>query len=84
MNKSCVLQVDAGDIGLGGALLQEGQPVVFTSSTLSATEINYAPIEKERLAIKEACTKFHQYLYGKQDVVFHSPTNSLKSSSKNL
>jgi len=47
-----VLQVDASDPGLGGALLQDGQPVAFTSSTLSATEVKYAPIEKECLAIK--------------------------------
>ena len=56
-NKPCVLQVDASDTGLGGALLEDGQPVAFTSSTLSATEINYAPFEKESLAIKVACTK---------------------------
>ena len=44
----------ASDTGLGGALLQDGQPAAFTSSTLSATEVNYAPIEKECLAIKVA------------------------------
>ena len=37
VKKPCVLQVDASDTGLGGALLQGGQPVAFTSSTLSAT-----------------------------------------------
>ena len=31
VNKPCVLQVDASDTGLGGALLQDGQPVAFTS-----------------------------------------------------
>ena len=58
-NKPCVLQVDASDSGLGGALLQDGQPVAFTSSTLSLTEVNYAFIEKGYLAIKVACTKFY-------------------------
>ena len=52
MNKPCVLEVDASDTGLGRALLKEGQPVAFTSSALSATEINYASIEKECLALK--------------------------------
>ena len=47
VNKPCVLQVDASDIGLGGALLQDGQPVAFTNSTLPANEANYGPIEKE-------------------------------------
>ena len=83
VNKPCVLQVDASDTGLGGALLQDGQPVAFTSSTLSATEVNYAPIEKECLAIKVACTKFYQYLYGKQDVVVHSDHQPLETISKN-
>ena len=46
----CVLQVDASETGLGGALLQDGEPVAFISSTLSAAEVNYAPIEKECLA----------------------------------
>ena len=72
VNKPCVLQVDASDTGVGGALLQDGQPVDFTTSTLSATEVNYAAIKKEGLAIKVACTKFDHYLNGKQDVVVHS------------
>ena len=73
VNKPGVLQVDASDTGLGGVLLQDGQPVAFTSSTLSATEVNYAPIEKECLAIKVACKKFYQYLYGKQETIFKKP-----------
>ena len=79
VNKPCVLQVDVSDSGLGGALLQDGQPVAFTSSTLSATEANYAAIDKECLAIKVACTKFYQYLYGKQDVVVHSDHQPLET-----
>ena len=82
VNKPCVLQVDASDTGLGGALLQDGQPVAFTSSTLSAAEVNYAPIEKEFLAIKVAGTKFYQYLYGKQDVVVHSDHQPLETIFK--
>ena len=82
MKKPYVLQVDASDTGLGGALLQDGQPVAFTSSTLSATEVNYAPIEKECLAIKVACTKFYQYLYGKQDVIVHSDHQPLETIFK--
>ena len=79
VNKPCVLQVDALDTGLGGALLQNDKPVAFTSLTLSATEVNYAPVEKECLAIKVACTMFCQYLYGKQDVVVHSDHQPLET-----
>ena len=82
VNEPCVLQVDASDTGLSGALLQDGKPVAFTSSTLSATEVNYAPIEKECSAIKVACTKFYQYLYGKQDVVVHSDHQPLETIFK--
>ena len=64
VNKTCVLQVDTSGTGLRGALLQAGQRVAFTSSTLSATEVNYAPNKKECLAIKGACRKFYPYLYG--------------------
>ena len=77
-----MLQVDASDTGLGGALVQDGQPVAFTSSTLTATEVNYAPTEKERLAIKVACTKFYQYLYGKQYFVVHSDQQPLETIFK--
>ena len=49
VNKPCVLQVDASDTGLGGALLQDGQPVAFTSSALSATEINFLCAYRKRV-----------------------------------
>ena len=77
-----MLQVDASDTGLGGALLQDSEPVAFTSSTLSAAEVNYAPIEKECLAINVGCTKFYQYLYGKKDVIVHSDHQPLETIFK--
>ena len=45
------------------------------ASALSATELDYATIEKECVAIKVACTKFYQYHYGKQDLIHsdHQP-----------
>ena len=46
-----VLQCDASDTGLGAVLLQEGLPVMYSSRALTATERNYAQIEKEFLAI---------------------------------
>jgi hypothetical protein len=32
---------DASDLGLGGVLLQEGQPVAFESRKLKDAELNY-------------------------------------------
>ena len=45
------IQVDASEDGIGGVLLQNDQPVCFTSHTLNSTEKNYTQIEKECLAI---------------------------------
>ena len=45
------IQCDASESGLGVTLLQEGQPVAFTSRSLSTAERQYAQIEKECLAI---------------------------------
>lgn len=61
--KPITLQTDASDYGLGGVLLQDGKPVAYTSHTMSKTELNYAVIEKECLAILVTCTKFDKYIY---------------------
>ena len=76
------LQVDASDSAIGGVLLQDGHPVCFTSHTLSATEKNYAQIEKECLAIVSCMEKWHHYLYGKQDVTVHSNHQPLETIFK--
>ena len=48
--KPVVVQVDASQVGLGAALLQEGKPIAFASKSLSPTEQRYANIEHEMLA----------------------------------
>ena len=45
-----VVQCDASDTELGAVFLQEGSPVMYSSRALTATERNYAQIEKELLA----------------------------------
>ena len=42
-----VLQCDAYDTELGAVLLREGLPVLYSSRALTATELNYAQIDKE-------------------------------------
>ena len=66
VSKEVTLQCDASQSGLGAALLQEGQPVAFTSRSLTTTEKNYAQIEKELLAIVHACERFDLYLFGRE------------------
>ena len=42
------IQVDASQVGLGAALLQNGKPMAFASKALTETECRYANIERER------------------------------------
>ena len=65
-SKPVTLQCDASDSGLGYSLLQEGQPVAYGARGLTATEKNYAQIEKEMLAIVVGCEKYDQYIFGRK------------------
>ena len=51
--------------------MQQGKPIAYASRSLSSSEVNYAQIEKELLAIVFACSKFHYYIYG-----FHTKIQS--------
>ena len=79
VRKSATIQADASQSGLGCGLMQQGRPVAFASRALTDAEQNYSQIEKEMLAICFACTKFHQYIYGKcTDVqTDHRPLESI-------
>ena len=50
-NKDHIIQTDASKTGLGAVLLQEGQPVVYASRTLTDTEHRYSNIERELLGV---------------------------------
>ena len=76
------MQVDASEDAIGGVLLQQDQPICFTSHTLSNTEKQYAQIEKECLAIVTCMNKWHQYLYGKQHITVHTDHQPLESIFK--
>ena len=87
LGKPVVLQVDASEEGLGGALLQpnaEGklQPVAFRSNSLSSTEQRYSQIEKECLAICNTFGKFDHWLFGKSDITVHTDHQPLETIYK--
>ena len=82
VTKPMTLQVDASEEAIGGVLLQEGQPVCFTSHTLDSTEKNYAQIEKECLAIVTGMNKWHQYLFGKKYITIHTGRQPLETIFK--
>ena len=63
------LQCDASMHGLGACLMQDGHPVAYASRSLTPTEVQYAQIEKELLAIVFGMEKFETYLYGRKVLV---------------
>lgn len=67
--KQLTLTVDASKDGIGCALCHDKRPIAFSSATLTSCQQNYAQIEKELFAILVGCTKFHQYIYGRQIIV---------------
>ncbi|XP_033646576.1 uncharacterized protein LOC117305808 [Asterias rubens] len=69
VKKPITVTCDASKFGLGAACLQEGDPIAYASRTMTDTEQRYAQIEKELLAVVFACTKFHDYIYGKDIIV---------------
>ena len=62
------ISVDASSKGMGAVLLQNQSPIAYASKSLTATQQNYAQIEKEMLAIVFGCQKFHDYVYGLPNV----------------
>ena len=61
-DKPFTLECDASDHTIAAILNQDGRPVSFFSRTLSKSEINYPPIEKEALAIIESVRKYSYLL----------------------
>ena len=86
------MQCDASQAGLGAALIQNGQPVVYASRALTPTETRYAQIEKEFLSIVFTCDRFDAYVFSRDLVNMetdHKPlepifTKSLAATPKRL
>ena len=75
------IQVDASQVGLGAALLQNGKPIAFASKALTKTECRYANIEREMLAAVFGAERFHTYIYGRSFTI-ESDHKSLESISR--
>jgi hypothetical protein len=68
-DKPFCITTDASNIAIGGALSQEKRLVSCYSRTLNSAEQNYSTIEKELLAIVEACRYFRPYIYGRKFLI---------------
>ena len=62
------ISVDASSGGLGAVLFQDDQPIAYASKALTQSQMNYAQIEKEMLAVVFGCTRFHDYIYGLKEI----------------
>ena len=70
VTKPVCLQVDSSQGGIGAVILQDGHPVEYASRAMTPTEKDsYAQIEKECLAVTFGLSRFHSYVYAKDDVV---------------
>ena len=74
-SKANTVECDASGTGIGGTLLQDGQPILFVSQALTDTQKHYSNIECELLAVVVTVECLHHYLFGHQFEVHtdHSP-----------
>ena len=72
-------QGDASANGIGFVLMQNGQPVSYSSRALTTSERNYSQIEKELLAQVFGVERNHQYVYGRKVVLWsdHKPLETI-------
>ena len=75
------IQVDARQVGLGAALLQDNKPTAFTSKALTDAEFRYANIQREMLAVVFRAERFCTYIYG-QSFTIKSDHKLLESISR--
>lgn len=76
--KPIVIQTDSSQSGLGCCLLQKSRPVAYASRALTDAESRFSQIEKEFTAILWSCTKFHNFIYGRE-VTIHSDHKPLEA-----
>ena len=58
-----VIECDTSGVGVGGVLLQHGQPVTFISQALTETQKCYSNIERELLAVVIVIKHLHHYVF---------------------
>lgn len=68
VRKPVTISVDSSMSGTGGVILQNNLPIAYASKALTEAQQRYSQLKKEMFAICFGLTRFHDYIYGKQDV----------------
>ena len=63
--KPCTIQVDAGNVGVGAMLIQEGKVIEYHSQALTSNQQQYSNIEREAYALVNGVEHLHHYVFGK-------------------
>ena len=63
--KPCTIQVDASNVGVGAALIQEDKVIEYHSHALTSTQQHYSNIEREAYALINGVEHIHHYIFGK-------------------
>ncbi|KAJ8868125.1 hypothetical protein PR048_031934 [Dryococelus australis] len=80
--KPLTISVDASSHSVASVLLQENHPVFYASKALTKTQQNHSQIEKEAFAILSTYKKFHEYIWGNQEVTIETDHKPLKAIFK--
>nr|XP_034570750.1 uncharacterized protein LOC117835509 [Setaria viridis] len=75
--KTFEVECDASGIGIGGVLMQNGQPIAYFSEKLGGAQLNYSVYDKELYALVRTLETWQHYLWPKEFVI-HSDHEALK------
>ena len=80
--KPCTIQVDASNLGVGAALIQEDKVIEYHSCASISTQQCYSNIEREAYALVNGVEHFHHYVFGKPFEIHtdHQPLVQLASN----